>query len=214
MTTTLRGLDDYKRTLLDILPNQGNWSESEYLWLTDHTSRLVEYTDGQIETLPMPTDGHQRILRFLLFTFAGFVEPLGGLVQFAGIRLRIRPGKFREPDVLLVKSAKDPRRRNRLWTGADLTLEVVSKDKPERDLIDKRHDYAEGKVPEYWIVNPMTETITVLRLENDAYVEHGVFGRGDRATSIILPGFAVNVTEVFNVDSPADDPADENGTLD
>ena len=34
----------------------------------------------------------------------------------------------------------------------------------ERDLVDKRGDYAEGRVPEYWIVNPQTETITVLRL--------------------------------------------------
>jgi len=33
-------------------------------------------------------------------------------------------------------------------------VEVVSKDKPERDLIDKRGDYAEARVPEYWIVNP------------------------------------------------------------
>src|SRR5205807_1810933 len=105
-------------------------------------------------------------------------------VHFSPIRLRIRRGKFREPDVLLVKSAKDPRRRNRFWIGADLTLEVVSAEKPERDLIDKRHDYAEGKVPEYWIVNPQTETITVLRLENDSYVEHGVFGRGAIATSV------------------------------
>ena len=106
--------------------------------------------------------------------------------------------------MLLVKSAKDPRRRNRFWTGADLTLEVVSVDKPERDLIDKRHDYAEGNVPEYWIVNPQAETITVLRLENGAYVEHGVFGQGEQATSVILPGFSVKVTEVFDVDVPPD----------
>ena len=63
----------------------------------------------------------------------------------------------------MLVSAADPRRGNRFWLGADLALEVVSADKPERDLVEKRGDYAEGRVPEYWIVNPQTETITVLR---------------------------------------------------
>ena len=32
--------------LLDILDRQGSWTEEEYLSLTDHTTRLVEFTDG------------------------------------------------------------------------------------------------------------------------------------------------------------------------
>ena len=118
----------------------------------------------------------------------------------AGIRLRIRKGKFREPDLILLRSARDPRRENRYWQGADLTLEVVSKDKPERDLVDKRGDYAEAGVSEYWIVNPFTETITVLRLEGNAYVEHGIFGRGVKATSAFLEGFAVDVNAVLDAE--------------
>jgi len=194
----------YKDLIFDLLPAQGKWSDEDYLWLTDHTTRLVEFTDGFLEPLPMPTDKHQDVLQLLFLLFLAHVKPRGGKVHFAALRLRIRDGKFREPDLLLVKSAKDPRRKNRFWMGADLALEVVSEDKPERDLIDKRHDYAEGRVPEYWIVNPQTETITVLRLEGAAYVEHGVFRRGDVATSVILPGFAVNVAEVFDVESPPD----------
>jgi Uma2 family endonuclease len=189
---------ELKRWLLDVLPGQGEWTEKEYLWLTDHTNRLVEFTDGYIEVLPMPTDRHQAVLKFLLFTFSAFVDPAGGTVFFAGIRLRIRKGKFREPDLLLLKDASDPRRQNRFWKGADLTLEVVSKDKPARDLIHKRHDYAEGRVPEYWIVNPKDETIRVLKLERRAYVEHGVFHRGETATSLVLPGFGVSVDAVFD----------------
>jgi Uma2 family endonuclease len=201
--------EEYKLALLDLLPDQGRWSEDEYLWLTDHTTRLVEFTDGQIEVLPMPTDLHQTILEFFFLAFTTYLTPLGGKAHLAALRLKIRSGKFREPDLLLVKSARDPRRRNRFWLGADLTLEVVSKDKPERDLIDKRFDYAEGKVPEYWIVNPHTETITVLRLENGSYVEHGVFARGQRATSVVLPGFGVDVAEVFDVEKVPDDDDDD-----
>jgi len=84
--------------------------------------------------------------------------------------------------------------------GADLVLEVVSPDKPERDLVEKRSDYAEAGVPEYWIANPQTEMITVLWLEDDAYVEHGSFGRGSTATSALLPGFEVAVDAVFDAD--------------
>jgi Uma2 family endonuclease len=206
MTTSL---DEYKMTLLDLLPNQGCWTEDEYLWLTDHTNRLVEFTDGYLEVLPMPTDIHQSIIEFFYIAFTAVLAPMGGKAHVSGLRLKVRSGKFREPDLLLVKSAADPRRRNRFWKGADLTLEVVSKDKPERDLIDKVHDYAEGNVPEYWIVNPFTETITVLRLENGSYVEHGVFRRGDRATSVILPGFGVNVVDVFDIETPPDEPEDD-----
>jgi Uma2 family endonuclease len=208
MIPSAPALGEYKQTLIDLLPDQGHWSEDEYLWLTDHTSRLVELTDGHLEPLPMPTDSHQSIVGFFYLVLGLVLAPLGGKVQFAPVRLRIRPGKFREPDVLAVRIAKDARRGNRYWNGADLTLEVVSPEKPKRDLVDKRHDYAEANVPEYWIVNPLDETITVLRVENGAYVEHGVFRGGDRATSVILSGFGVNVTEVFDIETPPDEPKD------
>jgi hypothetical protein len=45
-----------------------------------------------------------------------FLAQLGGKVLFAPLRLQIRPGKQREPDILLVRDAADPRRQNRFWT--------------------------------------------------------------------------------------------------
>jgi Uma2 family endonuclease len=190
----------WKDLLDDILPQQGTWTEDQYLAMTDHSNRLVEFTDGFLDVLPMPTDRHQAILLFLLFAFVAFVGPRGGKVRLAVLRLQIRPGKFREPDLLLVLSAADPRRQNRFWTGADLALEVVSPDKPERDLVDKRGDYAEARIPEYWIVNPQTETITVLRLDGDAYVEAGQYRRGETAASVLLSGFTVDTAAVFDAD--------------
>ncbi|HEV3447397.1 MAG TPA: Uma2 family endonuclease, partial [Gemmataceae bacterium] len=165
MLTTDVSSQEWKDLLEEILPPQGQWSEEEYLTLTDHRNRLVEFTDGFLEAVPMPTDKHQTLLKFLFVAFFHFIEGArGGSVQFAPLRLRVREGKFREPDLLLLLSAADPRRQDRFWVGADLALEVVSEDKPERDLVDKRGDYAEARVPEYWIVNPQAETITVLHL--------------------------------------------------
>lgn len=200
LATALPSSQEWKDLLEEILPRQGEWTEEQYLVLTDHRNGLVEFTDGFLEVLPMPTDRHQTTLGFLFLAFFHFVEPRGGKVQFSPLRLRIRPGKFREPDLLLLLSRGDPRRQNRFWTGADLALEVVSPDKPERDLIDKRFDYAEARVPEYWIVNPQSETITILRLEGAAYTEVGTFRRGESAVSALLAGFAVDVTAVFDAD--------------
>ena len=47
-------------------PLQGGWSEDEYLSLAFSQNRLVEFTDGCIEVLTMPTIEHQILVRFLL----------------------------------------------------------------------------------------------------------------------------------------------------
>ncbi len=188
----------WKDMLEDILPPQGQWSEEEYLVLTGERARLVEFTDGYIEVLPMPTVKHQLLLGFLFVAFLGFFKSRGGIVLFSPLRLRIRPGKYREPDLLVLLSAADPRNQDGSWLGADLALEVVSEDKPERDLVDKRGDYPEGGVPEYWIVNPMAETISVLRLQGAAYEEAGVYRRGQPAVCVLRPEFSVSVDEVFD----------------
>jgi Uma2 family endonuclease len=189
-----------KKLLLELLPDQGAWSEEEYLWLTDHTQRLVEFTDGFLEVLPIPTDRHQSILGNLFLLFHAFVTPRGGKVHFAALRLRLRSDQFREPDLLLLLDAKDVRRQNRFWTGADLVLEVVSKDNPERDLIQKRNEYARAKIPEYWIVNPLTETILIFQLKGTRYRKSAEYARGTQAASLVLPGFSVNVGDAFDAD--------------
>jgi len=181
----------------EVLP-QGCWQDDDYLWLTDRSPRLVEFTDGYLELLPMPSRGHQRVLAFLFMAFRQFLAPAGGEALFAPLRLRVREGKFREPGLLAVRDAQDPRSGNRFWTGADVVAEVVSPDGEERDLIDKRSDYAEAAIPEYWIVDRQTETIAVLKLEADGYVEHRAYGRGDEATSSTLAGFNVDVAQVFD----------------
>ena len=184
--------------VLSLAPLQGRWTAEQYLLLTDQTNRLIEFTDGYIEVLPMPTERHQAMLELLFLALRDFIGPVGGKARFAPLRVQVREHTFREPDILLVRDADDPRRQNRFWYGADLVAEIVSPDHPARDLTEKRADYAEAGIPEYWIVSPEQETITVLRLEADAYVEHGVFRRGDTATSATLPGFAVRVDDVLD----------------
>ena len=64
----------------------------------------------------------------------------------------------------------------------------------------KRREYAQAGIREYWIVNPLDETIVVYRLQRKRYVRHGRFGRGQHATSALLPGFDVAVADVLDAD--------------
>jgi Uma2 family endonuclease len=186
--------------VLSLDPLQGHWTEAQYLLLTDQTNRLLEYSEGAIEVLPMPTEDHQAMLEWLFLALRAFVEQIGGKVRFAPLRVRISEGKYREPDILLVRDARDPRRQQRYWLGADLVVEVVSADDPERDTKIKRIDYALAGIPEYWIVNPLDASITVLTLAGDAYTEYGVFHRGEQVRSQLLPGFSIGVDAVLDAE--------------
>ena len=183
---------------VDLLPLQGLWTVAQYLKLTDQTNQLIEFTDGVIEVLPMPTDKHQAISRLLFLALLTFVQRLGGTLFYAPLRVQIRPGKFREPDLLLLLNADDPRRQDAFWFGADLVMEIVRADRPERDTAEKPLDYAEARIPEYWIVNPLDETITVLSLQDDSYATRGTFRRGETASSELIVGFTVDVAQVFD----------------
>lgn len=183
--------------IVALLPEQGAWSDQDYLWLTKHTNHLVEYADGVIEVLPMPTRQHQAISRFLFLAFYALMKRIGGEVFYAPLRLQVGPRRYREPDILLLRSADDPRSMNDYWLGADLVVEIVSPDDPDRDYVTKRSDYAVAGIPEYWIVDPEREIVTVLQLADGVYTEHGVFGRGTVAASALFPEFQVAVDAVL-----------------
>ena len=142
----------------------------------------------------MPTQYHQLVVLFLYRALYAFIEARAlGTVLIAPLRVRLWPGKFREPDVVFMLAAHAARRHEAYWEGADLVMEVVSPDDPQRDLVTKRQEYAEARIPEYWIVHPENTTITVLRLDQRRYVEHGLFQPGAVATSALLPGFELDV---------------------
>jgi Uma2 family endonuclease len=125
------------------------------------------------------------------------IQTLGGIVLFAPLRVQIRPGKFREPDLVVLLDEQDVRNQDPFWLGADLVVEIVSPDNPQREIEEKPLDYAEAGIPEYWIVNPLDKTIAVLTLVGDAYARHGLFHGGEQAISKLLEGLALDVDSVF-----------------
>lgn len=182
-------------------PPQGRWTESEYLHYTDGR-RGMEFNDGTLEFLPMPTRTHQEVIQLLFLLLLERLGRSGGAAWVAGIRVRTLPDKIREPDVVAMLDRNDPRAGERVFEGADLVMEVVSDDADgrKRDYVDKRSEYAAAGIPEYWIVDPIERRITVLALRDGKYVEHCAVGEGDTATSALLEGFSVAVPKVFNRD--------------
>ena len=191
---------DYAWEVATLFPEQGEWSEEEYLRLTDGTNRRIEFTDGRLAFLAMPTEIHETLTELLFFALREFVESHKlGKVHMTGIRLRIRPRNVRLPDVIFLHKDNYHARHNRAWDGADLVMEVVSDDPKDRkrDYEEKLIDYAEAKVAEYWIVDYERKVVIVHRLDGNHYKVHGEFARGQQAASALLDGFTLDVEALF-----------------
>lgn len=187
-----------------LFPNQGHWSEEEYILLTNGTNRLIEFSQGKIEVLPMPTRSHQLIIAYLYQVFFELImRPGRGTVLFAALRVRLWENKIREPDIVVMLAEHRDREHEEYFDGADLVVEIVSPDNPSRDLVIKRTEYAQAGIPEYWIIEPKTEIVTVLRLQGETYVEHDeCFGPTCRSTPC-LNKYSINPSSTFWTRWPA-----------
>ncbi len=95
-----------------------------------------------------------------------------------------------------------------------MAFEVVAKgaEARERDNVTKRVEYLAYGLLEYWIVDPQDRTVTVLIRDGDAWREQ-VYRDDQQAPSLVLPGFALRVSDLWNeieedeVESDAEDAA-------
>ncbi|MEM9701273.1 MAG: Uma2 family endonuclease [Planctomycetota bacterium] len=186
--------------IADEYPPQGEWLEEDYL--RRQFDRRVEFNDGFLEFLSMPTEVHQDVAGFLYRRLFDLLQD-SGKVHFAGLRVRTRadrPRKHREPDVCFLSREKNDRRRERFWETADLVVEVVSEDDPDRDWVTKKAEYAAAGIPEYWIADPRDRTLTVFTLDDGAtaYRQAGRYAEGETAASVLLDGLQIDVTACFD----------------
>ena len=146
----------------------------------------------------MPTATHQRLVVWLCGQMSSFVDSRRlGEVLLAPLPVRIDAAKYREPDIAFLANEHEDWDEDKFWDGADLVAEVVSDDDPQRDLVQKRKEYARAGIAEYWIIQPRESVVSVLNLKVRSYHERR-FQLGDVATSQRLIGFRVSVSELFN----------------
>ncbi len=184
--------------MAQLYPPQGSWTEEEYLALD--TNVRVEYVDGRLEFPPMPTKLHQWIGGYLYrLLFGEISDRRQGDVYFAGYRVQIED-RYREPDVVCILNRNLDKAGQRYTTAADLVVEVVSEDDPDRDWVTKRTEYAVAGITEYWIADPRDQTLTIFTLDpgSTEYREAGRYQQGDSARSVLLDGLTIDVAAVFS----------------
>lgn len=179
-----------------LFPDQGKWSESEYLGLD--AGRHVEFSGGNVELQPMPDERHQAIVGLLFLLLQQFTSRAGDRVRFAPFPVRLWEEKYREPDLCLMRAANLERCRGSHWEGADLVIEVVSPSNRDLDLVVKPSEYARAGIPEYWIVDPAERRVHVLVLTGGKYVEQALVGDGQTVRSATLAGLEVAATALFD----------------
>lgn len=178
-----------------VLKSEG-FSVGDYLSLGGNY--FVEYLDGGLQILPMPTAFHQAIAFVLANLLVTWSRPdARARTKLGPFRVRINERDFREPDVCFMRGVHADRRSNQYWIGADFVAEVISESNADHDLRTKRSEYAAAGIPEYWIIDPDRRTIRVLTLAGNEYVLHGDFAAGQTATSVALNGFNVVVSDLF-----------------
>ncbi|BAI88111.1 hypothetical protein N39L_02550 [Limnospira platensis NIES-39] len=75
-------------------------------------------------------------------------------------------------------------------------VEVVSPESVNRDYRYKRTEYAAAEIPEYWIVDPMLNKISVLRLDEGLY-EETVLTDNQQIVSQVFPELRLNIGDIF-----------------
>ena len=162
--------------------------------------RRYELLDGDLLMTPAPSLKHQRIQVRLGEPLARFVrENALGEIFFAPCDVVLSDTDVVQPDLLFVSNE-----RAHLLSGGenvrgapDLVVEILSPATAERDRGYKRALYAKHRVAEYWLVDPASETVWVHRLRNGELAVAHTFARGDTLRSPLLPGFALEVDDVF-----------------
>jgi Uma2 family endonuclease len=77
-----------------------------------------------------------------------------------------------------------------------LAIEVVSPDSIKRDYRFKRAEYASFGIPEYWIVDPAAQKVTLLLLVEGLY-EETVYQGDDPIKSQTFPELMLTVNQIL-----------------
>jgi Uma2 family endonuclease len=155
----------------------------------------ADLLDGVIYMASPDSPRSDKIGRFIGTTLQGFARRRGGLGEVYGSRVAYALARHHapEPDVSFVSSERAAIiHPTRGVAAPDIAVEIVSEDSQSRDYLRKRVLYEEAGVREYWIIDPLQNRCTFLRLRDGQFQEVPL--QRDRFFhSEVLPGFWLDV---------------------
>jgi Uma2 family endonuclease len=186
-------------------------SFEEYLTYSEALSleERYELIDGELVALPPESELNNWLANYLQFLLvAAKVAPLR-LIKIHSLELQVpvlhpQDAANRYPDLAVLRDVHLELTQRRLTITLDmppprLISEVVSpgKTNQDRDYVYKRAQYAAIGVPEYWLVDPMAQTVLVLVLDGDKYRDVGRFSGQDAITSSEFPELSLTAGQIF-----------------
>lgn len=181
-------------------PGQGNWTYDYYATLPEDGHRY-EIVDGVLlDMTPAPGIPHQNaVLQFSYYLTIHVKNRGRGKVFPAPIDVALSPKKVFQPDIAVILNARLDRITTSHINGApNLIIEVTSPRTAKYDQTTKRKAYAYAGVTEYWLVDPILETVEVLSLQDAVYSSMGIFCGENTLISHIVPTIAeVPVQQFF-----------------
>lgn len=173
----------------------------EYLTYDHGTDNRYELVDGRLVEMPPATGLDQEIVTQLLIRLSLEVNRLGLTLQVRpnGTEVKTVRGRARPPDVIALTPQQVTEIRNSsaiLTAPPPLVVAVVSPESVTRDYEVKTLEYAATGIPEYWIVDPLENQVSVLLLAGGAY-EETVFACTQPLVSQAIPGLNLTAAEAL-----------------
>lgn len=173
------------------------YTHADLLLMPDDGKRR-EIIDGELYVTPSPVNYHQKILFNLSLAFGKFLEihPLGEL-RFAPLDVILSDHDVLEPDLLLVLNEHRDVLQDWVRGAPDLVIEILSPTTEGRDRGLKLKTYARYGVGEYWIDDPVAQTVEVYRLTAEGFHLAATCVQGKTVETPLLPGFSLAVSSIF-----------------
>lgn len=163
------------------------------------TDQRWELIEGEAFLAPAPNLRHQRVLQRLLRRFEDAVTDRSE-VYLAPVDVVLADDTALQPDLVFVREENRDILGDHVTGPPDLVAEVLSPSTRKMDRELKIEAYARFGIPEYWIVDPLAETVEVYRLEGPGAASYGLIGtHGARetVTTPLLPTLGIDPADLF-----------------